>query len=80
MGSILAKTFNDDECPICMCKPVKEVKTNCGHIFCGLCFRQFFTVTKTGPNRYKCPLCRRTVSTLQRYNKVIFAPLNFDYN
>jgi len=54
--------IDTDHCAICYCDIDKEVKSNCGHVFCGDCLIQFWHSKKQ--QKINCPLCRCDVNVL----------------
>jgi len=54
--------IDTDHCAICYCDIDKEVKSNCGHVFCGDCLIQFWHSKKQ--QKMSCPLCRCDVNVL----------------
>lgn len=41
------------QCPICHDSPVKALKLECGHIYCGECLEEW------GQREHSCPMCRK---------------------
>jgi len=54
--------IDTDHCAICYCDIEKEVKSNCGHVFCGDCLIKFWHSKKQ--EKLSCPLCRCDVNVL----------------
>jgi len=54
--------IDTDHCAICYCDIDKEVKSNCGHVFCGDCLIRFWHSKKQ--QKISCPLCRCDVNVL----------------
>jgi len=54
--------IDTDHCAICYCDIDKEVKSNCGHVFCGDCLIKFWHSKKQ--QKINCPLCRCDVNVL----------------
>jgi len=54
--------IDTDHCAICYCDIDKEVKSNCGHVFCGDCLIKFWHSKKQ--QKMNCPLCRCDVNVL----------------
>jgi hypothetical protein len=60
----LDKTFR---CPICADLFDKAVTIkDCGHTYCSVCIRRYFTAIRTGVHRQakSCPTCRTTINAL----------------
>ena len=51
-----------EHCSICYSDIEREVKANCGHVFCGGCLIQFWESKKK--ERIACPLCRCDVNLI----------------
>ncbi|GLG93716.1 Putative ring finger protein [Gryllus bimaculatus] len=54
--------FNRDTCPICLGEHILPAETNCGHLFCGICIRQYYEISNV--TVMTCPLCRSNVNML----------------
>ncbi|CAG9810981.1 unnamed protein product [Chironomus riparius] len=48
-------------CPVCMEKMVKSVKTECNHEFCVKCLFKWVFLCVDEREKIDCPLCRQTV-------------------
>lgn len=51
--------IEDKSCVICTEVYDEGVLTNCGHVFCGVCFRRWLSEAST------CPTCKRPISSKQ---------------
>ena len=75
----------EPECSICYCSLNREniVITNCNHIYCVSCFKQYM-ITKSNDNTrdINCPMCRQPVSriSLSASNKDKFQQIKFIHN
>jgi len=58
----ISAKIDTDHCAICYCDIDKEVKANCGHVFCGDCLIKFWHSKKQ--QKMSCPLCRCDVNVL----------------
>jgi len=58
----ISAKIDTDHCAICYCDIDKEVKSNCGHVFCGECLIKFWHSKKQ--QKMSCPLCRCDVNVL----------------
>ena len=75
----------EPECSICYCSLNREniVITNCNHIYCASCFKQYM-ITKSNENTHilKCPMCRQQIMkiSLSISNKTEFQRIHFCNN
>jgi len=58
----VAPKIDAEHCSICYCDIEKEVKSNCGHVFCGDCLIKFWHSKKK--EKISCPLCRCEVNII----------------
>jgi len=58
----MAPKIDAEHCAICYCDIDKEVKSNCGHVFCGDCLIKFWHSKKK--EKMCCPLCRSDINLL----------------
>jgi len=58
----VAPKIDAEHCAICYCDIEKEVKSNCGHVFCGDCIIKFWHSKKK--EKMCCPLCRGDMNLL----------------
>jgi len=54
--------IDTEHCAICYCDIDKEVKSNCGHVFCGDCLIKVWYSKKH--EKISCPLCRCDVNVI----------------
>ncbi|XP_069693061.1 E3 ubiquitin-protein ligase RNF170-like [Periplaneta americana] len=57
------RTYNSDQCSICLHVHRLALETNCGHIYCGNCLRTCIFMNGF-MERIDCPICRQLVSIL----------------
>jgi hypothetical protein len=65
---------NEYECPICYDDKIKKdniIKTNCNHLFCGICIANYLDTTSKliEKKTLVCPMCRCEINTLEFNNK-----------
>ena len=65
---------NEYECPICYDDKIKKdniIKTNCNHLFCGICIANYLDATSKliEKKTLVCPMCRCEINTLEFNNK-----------
>jgi len=58
----VAPKIDAEHCAICYCDIEKEVKSSCGHVFCGDCLMKFWHSKKK--EKMCCPLCRSEMNLL----------------
>lgn len=63
-----------ENCPVCLGIVENSVQTNCGHRFCAQCVLEYWRHDQW-PRPTRCPVCRRTVSTI-----ITSCVVNYDYN
>jgi hypothetical protein len=68
------ENYNKCECPICYDTVGFNVKTSCGHTFCGDCINHYI-VKNTNNAVLHCPMCRSDIATLESNNKMEYSRL-----
>lgn len=56
--------YNNNLCPICWSEQSFGIETNCGHLYCGQCFRTYYNRNNLGSSGVTCPMCRQRVGLL----------------
>jgi hypothetical protein len=65
----LKSTIEDSLCLIC--KDIEsEIQTNCFHLFCNKCIRQWYSKCSKNSNR-SCPYCRQNLKSFNKINLTI---------
>jgi len=63
----------EQECTICYCLLHQEniVMTNCNHVFCADCLKQYMISYSIESNHIKCPMCRQIITSFNFENDII---------